>query len=76
MLFRSDAHGGNDGQMLGRGLNAFFLLTDRPDVYNLPSHPRRPVNNARGGYLASLAMAAGLLVAGALAFAGSRERSR
>jgi len=63
---------GEDGQLLGRGLNAFFLLTDRPEVYNLPAQPRRPVGNARGGYLASLAMAAGLLIAGALAF-GSRR---
>jgi formate dehydrogenase iron-sulfur subunit len=69
---QGNGHDG-DGATLGRGLNAFFLLTDRPDVYNLPAHPRRPVNNARGGYLASLAMAAGLLVAGALAFAGRRS---
>lgn len=52
------------------GLNAFFLLTDRPDVYNLPLHPRRPARHARSGYLGSLVMALGLLITGALAFRG------
>ncbi len=59
---------GHDDRLLEGGLHAFFLLLDRPDVYNLPAHPRRPIRNARPGYLATLVMAAGLLVAGALAF--------
>lgn len=65
---------GADEGMLDSGLNAFFLITDEPRTYNLPAHPRRPVHNAKGGYLASLAMAAGLLLAGALAF-GRESRS-
>ncbi len=65
---------GDDEKILEGGLHAFFLLTDRPDVYNLPAHPRRPVKNAGRSYFNTLAMAAGLLLAGALAFAtrGSR----
>jgi formate dehydrogenase iron-sulfur subunit len=66
----TDAYLYGADRMLGKGLNAFFLLNDRPDVYNLPAHPRRPVRNIRPSYLAGLAMAVGLLVAGALAFAG------
>jgi len=58
---------GADKQMLDAGLNSFFLLTERPEVYNLPAEPRRPVRNNLRGYLASLAMAAGLFAIGALA---------
>lgn len=35
-------------------LNAFFLLTDRPSVYNLPEKPRLPQNNLVPGFLTSL----------------------
>jgi formate dehydrogenase iron-sulfur subunit len=59
---------GHDERILEGGLHAFFLLTDRPDVYNLPAHPRRPVKNARAAYLTTLAMADGLLLTGALTF--------
>ncbi|MGH2458298.1 MAG: 4Fe-4S dicluster domain-containing protein [Chloroflexota bacterium] len=59
---------GHDARVLEGGLHAFFLLTDPPDTYNLPAHPRRPVKNARPGYLGTLAMGVGLLIAGALAF--------
>lgn len=38
-------------------LNAFFLLTDRPSVYNLPEKPKLPQDNIATGFLASLAMA-------------------
>jgi formate dehydrogenase iron-sulfur subunit len=66
---------GHDERVLEGGLHAFFLLTDRPDVYNLPAHPRRPMKNAMPGYLNTLVMAVGLLVAGALAF-GRRGGAR
>jgi formate dehydrogenase iron-sulfur subunit len=59
---------GADDTTLGRGLNAFFLLTDPPATYNLPVHPVQPAKSAGRSYLASLVMAVGLLVAGALAF--------
>jgi formate dehydrogenase iron-sulfur subunit len=35
---------GADEKMLG-GLNAFFLLADRPEVYGLPANPRLPSRN-------------------------------
>jgi formate dehydrogenase iron-sulfur subunit len=35
---------GADEKMLG-GLNAFFLLVDRPEVYGLPSDPQMPTRN-------------------------------
>ena len=44
-------------------LNAFFLLTDRPETYNLPPAPTRPANRAAPSLLAGLATVAGLAVA-------------
>jgi formate dehydrogenase iron-sulfur subunit len=44
-------------------LNAFFLLTDRPEVYNLPAAPSR----ASDRFLPSLI--AGLAAVGGIAFA-------
>jgi formate dehydrogenase iron-sulfur subunit len=38
-------------------LNAFFLLMDRPSVYNLPEKPRLPQNNVLPGFVASLVAA-------------------
>ena len=55
-----------------RHLHAFFLLTDRPEVYNLPSHPSRGANRVLPTLLSGLATAilltaaaVGLLVWGA-----------
>jgi formate dehydrogenase iron-sulfur subunit len=53
---------GADDRMLG-GLNSFFLLVDRPEVYGLPPDPRLPSRNlgpgswwtALGGILIGLA---------------------
>jgi formate dehydrogenase iron-sulfur subunit len=50
-------------------LNSFFLLKDKPDVYNLPEAPRRPVARMRANYFTSFAAAAGLAVISALCFA-------
>jgi len=52
-------------------LNAFFLLLDRPEKYNLPAAPTLPsrrVSALKGGLL----MMAGLTFAGAIAFLGRR----
>jgi len=47
------------------GLNAFFLLVDRPEVYNLPPNPMAPAKKA-GRSWASLAVASlGILAAAA-----------
>jgi formate dehydrogenase iron-sulfur subunit len=67
---------GHDDRTLDGGLNAFFLLTDRPETYNLPANPRRPIKNAVPGYLATLASAAGLLAAAALMFGRSGRGDR
>ena len=42
------------------GLNAFFLLVDRPEAYNLPPDPVVPTRNARRGWTALAAAAAGM----------------
>lgn len=64
---QSDAYlYGHDDRILEGGLHAFFLLIDRPEVYNLPAEPRRPTKTLARGYAATLAMAVGLLLAGAL----------
>ncbi|MBS0640426.1 MAG: 4Fe-4S dicluster domain-containing protein, partial [Proteobacteria bacterium] len=44
-------------------LNAFFLLTDRPETYNLPAAPTRPANRVAPSLAAGLATVAGLAVA-------------
>jgi formate dehydrogenase iron-sulfur subunit len=54
-------------------LHAFFLLTDRPEVYNLPSAPTLPSTRVRPGLLAGLATVAGLALAAAAVFAGGRD---
>jgi formate dehydrogenase iron-sulfur subunit len=52
------------------GLNAFFLLLDRPGVYNLPAAPTLPSTRVAPGLAASLAAVAGLALVAALAFGG------
>lgn len=44
-------------------LNAFFLLMDRPSVYNLPEKPKLPQENIVPGFVASFAAAAFLTAA-------------
>ncbi len=55
-------------------LNAFFLLLDRPEVYNLPAAPKLPSRNVKPGLLAGLATVAGLALAAAVVFgSGGRK---
>ena len=44
-------------------LNAFFLLTDRPSVYNLPEKPGLPQDRIETGYIANLITAIFLTLA-------------
>ncbi|HLS68526.1 MAG TPA: 4Fe-4S dicluster domain-containing protein [Kiloniellales bacterium] len=54
-------------------LNAFFLLTDAPERYNLPLEPDRPARRALPSMVAGLATATGLMAAAVLLF-GTRGR--
>ena len=55
-----------------RELNAFFLLTDKPEVYNLPSAPTRPAARVKSGLAAGLATMAAFAVAAAFSFSRTR----
>ncbi|MBV8811096.1 MAG: 4Fe-4S dicluster domain-containing protein [Acidobacteriaceae bacterium] len=57
------------------GLNAFFLLMDKPEVYNLPPDPCVPTKKVKDSWLAAGATAAAmaLVAVGAVLF-GGRER--
>jgi formate dehydrogenase iron-sulfur subunit len=55
-------------------LRAFFLLTDRPEVYNLPAAPSLPSRRIRPGLLRGVATMAGVVLAtAALFWGGSRH---
>jgi len=65
---------GADDSVYG-GLNAFFLLMDKPEVYGLPNAENAVLpsrNNARG-YLATLVTAAVAVVGGLIALRRRRE---
>jgi formate dehydrogenase iron-sulfur subunit len=61
---------GDDEKMLG-GLNAFFLLVDKPEVYGLPPDPRLPSRNFAPGSLWSLV---GAIVVGLVGLFNFRTR--
>jgi formate dehydrogenase iron-sulfur subunit len=65
---------GADEKMLG-GLNSFFLLVDKPEVYGLPPDPKLPSRNLVPGALFSGlgALLVGLI--GLLSFRDRRERA-
>jgi formate dehydrogenase iron-sulfur subunit len=66
-----DATGATGGL---KRLNAFFLLLDRPEVYNLPTAPTRPADRIAPALGAGLAAIAGLaMAAAALLGAGGRR---
>ena len=49
-------------------LHAFFLLTDRPEVYNLPSAPTLPSTRVGPGLRSGLATVAALTAMAALSY--------
>ncbi|HUS14128.1 MAG TPA: 4Fe-4S dicluster domain-containing protein, partial [Chloroflexia bacterium] len=49
-------------------LGAFFLLLDKPEVYNLPSRPHLPQNNVLPGYVVTALTAIALGIGAALSF--------
>ena len=63
---------GADEKMLG-GLNSFFLLVDRPEVYKLPPDPRLPSRNVPMNALFS---GLGALAAALIALVNFRNRTK
>jgi formate dehydrogenase iron-sulfur subunit len=55
------------------GFGAFFLLLDEPEVYGLPPDPVVPTARLPELWTTTVVAAAGVLLAGALAFLGGRE---
>jgi formate dehydrogenase iron-sulfur subunit len=61
---------GADDKMLG-GLNSFYLLVDKPEVYGLPPDPKLPSRNLKAG---SLWSALGAVVIGVVGLISLRTR--
>jgi formate dehydrogenase iron-sulfur subunit len=61
---------GADEKMLG-GLNSFYLLVDKPEVYGLPPDPKLPSRNLKPSALWSTLAAVALAILGVFSF---RER--
>jgi len=59
------------------GLNAFFLLVDQPEVYNLPPDPVVPTKKAKDAWLSMAATAAGmaLVTVASVLFSGKEGRA-
>ncbi len=55
-------------------LNAFFLLTERPEVYNLPVAPTRPADRVGPSLFTGLAAMAGLALAATLVLGRETRR--
>src|SRR4051812_13597598 len=74
-LYGVEGEDGSPGSTGGIGdLHAFFLLTDRPEVYNLPPAPTLPSRRVAPGLLRGLATMAGVALAAAALFAGGARR--
>ena len=54
-------------------LHAFFLLTERPEVYNLPAAPTLPSTRVLPGFVSGLAAMAGLALAAAFTLSRGRR---
>ncbi|MGE3272771.1 MAG: 4Fe-4S dicluster domain-containing protein, partial [Chloroflexota bacterium] len=64
-IYGDETLGGTGG--IG-GLNAFFILTDEPEVYNLPARPTLPQNETWPGLLTTLGTAVALGIGLAISF--------
>ncbi len=58
------------------GLNAFFLLVDRPEVYNLPPDPVAPAKKAAQSWLSLAVASAAMLAAAAGAVLSATREGR
>jgi formate dehydrogenase iron-sulfur subunit len=61
------------GQPGTGGLNAFFLLVDRPEVYNLPPQPVAPARTVKEGWRSLAVASLGMLAAAIVAVASTRR---
>jgi formate dehydrogenase iron-sulfur subunit len=61
---------GADEKMLG-GLNSFYLLVDKPEVYGLPPDPKMPTRNLTSGTMFSFL---GALLVGLIGIFNFRNR--
>ena len=52
------------------GLNAFFILTDEPEVYNLPAYPELPQRKTGPAFLSTLGAAVALGLAAVMTLRG------
>jgi formate dehydrogenase iron-sulfur subunit len=68
-IYGDRALGGTGGM---DGLNALFVLTAPPEVYNLPATPRLPQRQTFRAFASTLAFALGLGLAAAIALRGER----
>ncbi|MDE3196341.1 MAG: 4Fe-4S dicluster domain-containing protein [Acidobacteriota bacterium] len=64
---------GNEPSAEYTELNSFFLLKDKPHVYNLPDEPRRPTKRMGLNYAVSFAAALGLAAISALCFSQGKS---
>jgi len=63
-----------DSQPGAEGLNAFFLLVDKPEVYNLPPDPGVPTKKIGESWMSlALASAAMVVVTAACVLTGGRQ---
>jgi formate dehydrogenase iron-sulfur subunit len=56
------------------GLNAFFLLVDKPEVYNLPPNPVAPAKRVHESWRAMAFAGLGMIAAAALSVLSVRDR--
>jgi formate dehydrogenase iron-sulfur subunit len=73
-LYGAPGQPGATGDM--QYLNSFFLLTERPEVYNLPAAPTRPSNRVIPAFSAGLAAVATLAFGAFALFAAAKKSSR
>lgn len=64
---------GDRKELLG-GLNVFYLLSDKPEVYGLPSNPKMPQTTMAGGYWSSVFSLFAVGFVSLLSFRSYRER--
>jgi formate dehydrogenase iron-sulfur subunit len=66
-IYGDRAIGGTGGM---DGLNAFFILTDEPEVYNLPAYPVLPQDKTGPAFLSTLGAAVAFGIAAVVALRG------